>query len=367
MSHNFQRPNLPYDAYPLPNNNAFVILENLKRPIPGIIFDSTFNYIIDSMNQLDTDIINVVAGIIPGTDDPSNNKTVLGTLGASDQSWIKITGDYVEDESLPGTKLIPESVGPEQIANGAITDDKVANVGLSLNKVNIPDESIPWDKLILEDNTIDGKYLKAVTVPGSKIKNKDISQTQIGLLSVGTGELINSSVTLAKLAAEVSKILIPIGTIIAYAGNSLTSLNDLFVDCGGSTISRTEYAELFAIIGTTYGAGDGSTTFTLPDLRGRCLVGISQNGSTGGLITNATASNITLGGTFGAETHTLTVPQIPSHNHFLGRLVGMSTGGVSIPQSFSGVEEYNTSSTGGGQAHNNAQPSMFLRFYIRAR
>lgn len=69
--------------------------------------------------------------------------------------------------------------------------------------------------------------------------------------------------------------------------------------CDGSAVSRTTYATLFTAIGTAYGTGDGSTTFNIPDLRGRIAVGKNA------------ATFSTLGATGGEETHTLTTPEIP--------------------------------------------------------
>lgn len=71
--------------------------------------------------------------------------------------------------------------------------------------------------------------------------------------------------------------------------------------CDGSAISRTIYSSLFQTIGTTYGSGDGSTTFNIPDYRGRFKIG-----------TNTT---YLLGATGGTETQTLSVPNLPAHNH----------------------------------------------------
>ena len=75
--------------------------------------------------------------------------------------------------------------------------------------------------------------------------------------------------------------------------------------CNGSAVSRTTYADLFTAIGTTYGVGNGSTTFNLPDLRGRVPVG-----------TDSSQTEFdALGETGGAKTHTLTEAQLPSHTH----------------------------------------------------
>lgn len=69
----------------------------------------------------------------------------------------------------------------------------------------------------------------------------------------------------------------PIGTIITYVNSS--TLPDLYMECDGSEIERDLYADLFTLIGTTFGVGDGSTTFNLPDLRGEFIRGFSHGRS----------------------------------------------------------------------------------------
>ena len=89
--------------------------------------------------------------------------------------------------------------------------------------------------------------------------------------------------------------IVPIGAIIAFAG---VEIPDGFTECDGSEHSRTGEPELFGAIGTTYGIGDGATTFLVPDYRGLSLVGV---GAIPGLAT------VSLGGTVGAST----VEEIP--------------------------------------------------------
>lgn len=81
--------------------------------------------------------------------------------------------------------------------------------------------------------------------------------------------------------------------------------------CDGTAVARTAYPALFAAIGTVWGAGDGSSTFNLPDLRGRALMGAGQGA---GLSARA------LGALIGVETVALTVAQMPAHGH--GNLTG---------------------------------------------
>ena len=89
-----------------------------------------------------------------------------------------------------------------------------------------------------------------------------------------------------------------IGCIYMYGGSVAPSG---FLLCDGSAISRTTYSELFYVIGTTYGVGDGSTTFNIPLMEGRVVIGVSVYYALG-----------TVGGT---ESVTLTEEELPAHYH----------------------------------------------------
>lgn len=104
---------------------------------------------------------------------------------------------------------------------------------------------------------------------------------------------------------------LPPGVMMDYAGTTAPSG---WLMCYGQAVSRTTYAALFAVIGVAFGAGDGSTTFNLPDLRGRTRIGLdNMGGSSANRVTNAQAD--VMGGNAGAENHTLTITQIPAHTH----------------------------------------------------
>ena len=107
----------------------------------------------------------------------------------------------------------------------------------------------------------------------------------------------------------------PVGVVVPFAGSTSPAGWQL---CYGQAISRTTYAGLFATVGTTYGSGDGSTTFNVPDLRGRVVAGEDDMGGTAASRLTAGGSGITgttLGASGGTETHTLTSAQMPSHTH----------------------------------------------------
>ena len=106
---------------------------------------------------------------------------------------------------------------------------------------------------------------------------------------------------------------VPAGCVMPYAG---ATAPDGWLLCHGQAVSRTTYADLFAAIGTAYGAGDGSTTFNLPDLRGRVAAGRDDMGGTdAGRLAGGVADRTTLGGAGGAATHTLGTGEMPAHSH----------------------------------------------------
>ena len=145
---------------------------------------------------------------------------------------------------------------------------------------------------------------------------------------------------------------IPSGAVIPYISETEPSG---WLSCDGSAVSRTTYSDLFAVIGTSFGTGDGSTTFNLPDLRGRTPIG---SGTGSGLTAR------TLAATGGAETHTLTVDEMPAHTH-------STASDSSIDRAGGGgtCAEYNasavTGSTGGDGAHNNMQPFLVMNYIIK--
>lgn len=137
---------------------------------------------------------------------------------------------------------------------------------------------------------------------------------------------------------------VPIGAMTMWAGSSAP---DGWLLCDGSQVSRTTYQTLFSIVGTTYGAGDGSTTFNLPDLRQKFPLGKAASGtgntlgSTGGAIDHShsisgSGSTSTDGGhshtgstgSVGAHSHTATTSSDGSHSH--GGNTGTPSSGVAI-------------------------------------
>ncbi len=148
----------------------------------------------------------------------------------------------------------------------------------------------------------------------------------------------------------------PLGSILPYAGASAPTA---WMICDGTAISRTTYAALFAIAGTSFGVGDGSTTFNLPDLRGRVPMG---SGTGSGLTAR------TRGASVGAETHALSVAELPAHHHAIDTSNGTSGAFTTLAEEQflqTKVSPANTEDTGSGTAHTIVQPSQVTNFIIK--
>jgi len=174
----------------------------------------------------------------------------------------------------------------------------------------------------------------------------------------------NSLVREENIAPE---LLTPVGAVLAYVSNNAPKG---WLNCAGQAVSREKYADLFSVVGTTYGVGNGSTTFNLPNLSGRVVVG---QGTGAGLTARA------MGSTGGSENHTLITDEMPSHSHTsnaVGGTVGLITAdgsntavGVDSsavePNLYAAPAALSIDSVGGGSAHNNMQPFTVLNYIIK--
>lgn len=158
------------------------------------------------------------------------------------------------------------------------------------------------------------------------------------------------------------------GTIAPFAGGTIPAG---WLACGGQAVSRATYAGLFAAISTTFGAGDGSTTFNLPDMRGRApfgkddMGGVAANRLTSG---GSGVAGATLGAAGGGETVTLTTAQIPSHTHvqtIVGGALGGNFGTTESSQTTISASARSTQTTGSGGAHGVVPPALVTNFIIK--
>lgn len=203
------------------------------------------------------------------------------------------------------------------------------------------------------------------------------------IFNVGAATASTDAVSLSQLQTGT-----PVGTVVDFAGSNAPAT---WLLCFGQAISRTEYAELFAVIGTTYGSGNGSTTFNVPDYRGRVIAGRDNMGGTNanrlGTFSGFTSAS-NLGESGGNEVVTLTLPQIPSHDHggstsvsgeHTHPVLALSSGTTpaisanpgtgftpaNVSTSSAGSHSHGITSAGGGQAHLNVQPTIVANKIIK--
>jgi microcystin-dependent protein len=146
---------------------------------------------------------------------------------------------------------------------------------------------------------------------------------------------------------------IPTATIIPW---TTASVPTGFLECNGAAVSRSTYSALFAIVGTTYGGGDGSSTFNVPDLQDKCCVSKSNNkalGSTSGANTVASTGNV--GGS--TANATLSTPQLASHDHPGGGNTNApgrywNPGTPNAQQGYVGNGTTGNAGSGNGHSHN---------------
>lgn len=199
----------------------------------------------------------------------------------------------------------------------------------------------------------------------------------LGCVAVGDGIDVDENGVIS--AGSYFQDSVPIGSIVEW-GSEIIPENWLLLN--GQAVSRTGYAELFALYGTKYGEGDGSTTFNLPDYRKRVPVGMDE--------TDADFDE--LGNTGGEKTHKLTTNEMPKHKHLIYQDTNGKgsrnaivtnygvTGGTRIAMlANSGVSDFgpdsgdnaqglvNADYAGGDQPHNNLQPYIVTNFIVKAK
>lgn len=207
-----------------------------------------------------------------------------------------------------------------------------------------------------------------------------LDMSNFRVINVGTATQPNDAVPLSQLQTGS-----PVGTVVDFAGSTAPNT---WLLCYGQAVSRSTYSELFSVIGTSYGAGDGSSTFNVPDCRGRVVAGKDNMGGTSSNRLVFQVNGTGVGSVGGNESHVLTRLEMPPHDHGGSTSSsGEHTHGVfSVVQPTSpsysgnsgtgqnaaftstqpaGIHSHTIPSDGAGNSHNNLQPTIIMNKIIK--
>ena len=221
--------------------------------------------------------------------------------------------------------------------------------------------------LLLRNRSVPSSMIKTKTmgaIPSEITENYliwDISGVDQG--PIAQSKQVNTvGNQLAFLMRKTWNTPVPVGTVVQYVG--LVAPTGWFF-CDGEIYDATQYSDLFGVIGTAYG-DDGEGTFAVPNFAGRVPVGKGVNDET----------TYNMGDVNGERTHTLTIDEMPSHNHTLTRRSNSDNGAYdpsddhqdessAITSNRADLGTFTTNNTGGGQAHNNMQPYVVVQYIIK--
>ncbi len=189
---------------------------------------------------------------------------------------------------------ITNSLGKEYWSSG----DMLVSVANGLFSVALSPTGVDWENVV--------PYIE-VSVEGQQLSPREPVNTTVYAKVSQT--VVDGSITRQKLDPALQDVLTPSGVIVAFVG---TTAPNGWLLCDGSSVSRTTYANLFLSLGITWGGGNGSTTFNLPDFRGRMLIQKSTSGTFS-----------TIGTTGGTETHSHQLNTVGTHNtgNFVGTVI----------------------------------------------
>ena len=287
--------------------------------------------------------------------DSFTNLTVEGNVTVEGNMVVSGAATFHSTVTVSGNEIIK---GNTSIGGNAVINGTFINAGAAR-----------FDSTV----TVSGAatFKSAVSVSG----NVNIAgNTSIGgTVTISGGNLAapNAKVCASAYYGDGSNLTgaMPTGAILPY-GSSVAPSG--YVLCNGTAYNRTTYADLFGVIGVKYGVGDGSSTFNVPDTRGRFLAGWDAGTS---VLTSVTVSMITgasIGNTGGTQAVALAVAQIPSHQHLAwisgsgdDEGVQANSSGLGLESNFAANSTVSTGSTGGGGSHSNIPPSLIINYIIK--
>ncbi|MFZ9937725.1 MAG: phage tail protein, partial [Luteolibacter sp.] len=265
----------------------------------------------------------------------SSAMLATGAVGSTQLASASVTNAKLGTDAVLTTNLGSLAVTTDKIANGNVTTAKIADSNVTTAKIadsNVTTVKIApnaVDNTKLRDSTglsVIGRTDSTTGDPADIVAGTDgqvlrRSGTSVGFGTVGTdgiadnavttAKILNNSVSLDDLVATVQQALCPPGTIVAYGGQTAPAG---WLLCNGASYNRTSYPALFTAISISFGSSS-STTFNVPDFRGRFLRG--RDGGAGRDPDRATRTAMAAGGATGDQVGSVQADEFKSHTHAL--------------------------------------------------
>lgn len=296
---------------------------------------------------------------------------ILDTNGLFNVTLTDGSGSPVSDPSAAGTIISQVVAAHSQLYLGVLV---VGNTEIAPRQqlLSVPYAMMAGDvkqssgnlsvngTLTVVSSVTAGQTIQAggTLVVGSGAGTAALTASPTGVLQVPALN-VSGNATVTGRIQDKSGFVMPVGSVLPFAGVTVPTG---WLPCDGRLVSRATYPDLYSALLSTYGAGDGSTTFALPDLQGRTAIGTGQGPN---------LLNRPLGQKDGEEMHTLSTPEMPSHTHgyttygSFRRLTGvLDSTGTQNSWKDSNASVF-TVSAGGDQGHNNMQPFLVLSYIIK--
>lgn len=373
-------------------NTNFDIIDRAVNGVGAISLSGTTHTLTTSDGSLSDGQYKVL--VLGGS--PSGTNTV--TISPNDQDKLYFVynnsgQDAVFTQGSGGNTTVENGATKIIYADGAGAGAQVSDFTgkLSVDATTLKIDGTEVTSTAAELNLLDG------ATSGSVVNSKAVIYSGAGDVAATTLTLGGTAITATGTELNyvdgvtssiqtqldtISGTTLPAGSLLPYAGSSAPSG---FVLCYGQELNRTTYATLFGVIGTTYGTGDGSTTFNVPDLRGRAVAGQDDmGGSSADRLTGQSGGvdGDTLGATGGAETHTLSGAEsgTSAHSHTLtggiyaadtqtggpsALIVTNNASGPSYQETLDNFAVSSSSAAAASSAHNNVQPTIILNYIIK--
>ncbi len=239
-----------------------------------------------------------------------------GALSTTMLADTAVTTDKIGSHQVTSAKIADAHIVTAKIADSNVTTAKLADQSVTTGKI----AANAVGSAQIADGSIQTQDLADSQITGAKIANGTIGSVDIADGAVATADLAGGAVTgtkiaegavdYEKLAAAIQQSLCPPGTILPYAGDNPPPG---WLLCNGATVSRSTYSGLFSVVGTRFGQGNNSSTFHLPDFRGRFLRG--RDGGTGRDPDRNSRTAMNAGGAAGDAVGSVQGDQFRSHNH----------------------------------------------------